>query len=230
MVDDFAGADGVADFGEGGGVEGGIGGEDDEVGVHAGRDAASMGGIAEASGRVRGERSENLLEGQSGARHPCEFFRGVELLDVADIGAEEDLATEFGVGAKLRQGRLFHSLFKIRDGHTPAFDMPERERGNEGNVSGFQAREERWVPRTAFGRCVGKNIHTTLQTDFNSVLITGMGKDGFARAMRFGDSGFRQIQRHDENAVLLDGACKKLHAVGTVVKLLAYTFDGLGTG
>jgi len=43
LVDDFAGADGVADFGEGGGVEGGIGGEDDEVGVRAGGDAAAVG-------------------------------------------------------------------------------------------------------------------------------------------------------------------------------------------
>ena len=53
---DFAVADGESDFGEGADVLGGIGGEDDEVGVEAFGDVAGTGGGTEARGGIGGER------------------------------------------------------------------------------------------------------------------------------------------------------------------------------
>src|ERR1700739_4844402 len=76
-VDEFSGAEGVADVGEGGDVGGGIGLENDEVGVVAGGDTAAVGARVEAGGGGGGERGEDLREGHASALHEGELFGGV---------------------------------------------------------------------------------------------------------------------------------------------------------
>ena len=227
-VDDFAAADGVADFGEGGDVVGGIGGKDDEVGVRAFGDVASMGGIAEALRGICRERGKNLLETHAGAGHPRELFRSVELIDVADIGAEQNLSTSLGIGPHLGQRRLVHSLFEVRGGNSSEFDMPQRQRGDKSHVRRLQALDERRTPRATFRCRVREDVHPALQRDFNSLQIGRMRKNRFALAMRFGDDGFCDVDRHDQNAVLFNGTGKNLYAVRAVVNLLAHSLDALG--
>src|SRR6267143_4054429 len=99
--EDFALADGEGDFGEGGDVMGGVGGEDDEVAVQAFGDVTGTGGVPEALGGIGGEGGENLLPGEAGAGHEGEFLGGVKVVGVADIGAKEDLSARVGVGLQL---------------------------------------------------------------------------------------------------------------------------------
>lgn len=62
-VDNFAVADGEGDFGEGGDALGGVGGEEDEVGVVILGDAAGVGLCAETLGGIGGEGGQDLGEG-----------------------------------------------------------------------------------------------------------------------------------------------------------------------
>src|ERR1700685_3720051 len=82
-------------------VCGGIGTKDYKVGIEALGDEAAVGRVAEALSGVGGERGEDLREGHACARHELEFFGGVVVIDVANVGAKEDLAARGGIDVKL---------------------------------------------------------------------------------------------------------------------------------
>ena len=70
-----------------------IGPKHHEIGIEASRNTASPGDGVEALGRVDGERRENLSPPQAGGRHQVVLDRVIEVRQVADVGAEQDLPT-----------------------------------------------------------------------------------------------------------------------------------------
>src|SRR5581483_2420796 len=60
-----------------------------------------MGGVAEFSRWIGRERRENLPIVHAGLRHQGEFFGGVIVIGVANVGPEQNVATCLGVGAQL---------------------------------------------------------------------------------------------------------------------------------
>src|SRR6185437_17147186 len=65
--------------------------QDDKIGIHSLRDQSAVSRVAEPLGGIRGERSKNVLKAHSRAGHPLEFLGSVELVDIANVGAEEHL-------------------------------------------------------------------------------------------------------------------------------------------
>ena len=70
---------------------------------------------------------------------------------------------------------------------------------------------------------MGQDIDPALNGDFDSLIVGNVGKDRFPSAVGFIHDRLCQIQRHGQNAILLDGICKNLDAVRAVVNLLPHS-------
>src|SRR5215831_7457269 len=100
-MNDLPAANGVAHFGECRRILRGVRSQYNQVAVHPVRDAPAARCVAEAFGRIRGQGGKDLLKTHPRAQHQLEFFGSVELVDVANICAEEDLSTALTENSQL---------------------------------------------------------------------------------------------------------------------------------
>src|SRR5208282_1066923 len=158
-----------------------------------------------------------------------EFLGGIVVIDVADIGAEQDFSSGPRISAEFGDHLRDPGVALLVGSVTFAgLDVEERKGGNQRQIRFLEAGDERRVPWRRIGNRVREDIDSTLDGNVHTFRILRMREHGQAVAACLDDRSpsDRKRQRFDLPA-RLKGAGKQLNAVPTLRGMVAHQGDRL---
>jgi hypothetical protein len=203
--------------------------QDHQVRVHARRDAPAAIRVSEPARGGGGQGCQDLLKRHFGARHERELQRGIEVVGIADVGAEQDLASGLRKDAQLA-GHFVEPLFAILNGLAAfaRFEIEQCESRDQSHVRPFEAGDERGSPGRRAGRGVGQDVHAAGDHGLQAGAILRMSENRQVSAMSFVYRRAHHLQRHiGDLASALHGSGKELDPVGAALGLGAHAWDSV---